>query len=58
MTNPIIQRIESFWYDCGQVVAERRNRGYALYRTGSATLVARLRHTGENDRVEVPYWWL
>ncbi len=58
MTDPIIQRIESFRCGRGQLVAERRNRGYTLYRAGSAALVARLRPTGQNDRVEVLYWSL
>ena len=35
MTDPIIQRIESFRCRRGQLVAERRNRGYTLYRAGS-----------------------
>jgi hypothetical protein len=58
MTDPIIQRIERFRCGRGQLVAERRNRGYTLYRAGSAALVARLRPTGQNDRVEVLYWSL
>jgi hypothetical protein len=37
----------------GQLLAERRNRGYTLYRAGSGALVARLRPTGQDDRVEV-----
>jgi hypothetical protein len=53
MTHPIIQRIESFPCRRGQLVAERRNRGYTLYRVGSETPIARLRPTGQNDRVEV-----
>ena len=66
MTDPIIQRIESFRRRRGQLVAERRNRGYTLYRAGSGTPIARLRPTGQNagqnagqnDRVEVLYWSL
>ena len=62
MTDPIIQRIESFRCRRGQLVAERRNRGYTLYRAGSGTPIARLRPTGQNagqnDRVEVLYWSL
>ena len=58
MTDPIIQRIESFQCRRGQLVAERRNRGYTLYRAGSGTPIARLRPTGQNDRVEVLYWSL
>ena len=58
MTDPIIQRIESFRCRRGQLVVERRNRGYTLYRAGSGTPIARLRPTGQNDRVEVLYWSL
>ena len=58
MSDPIIQRIESFPCCRGQLAAERRNRGYTLYRAGSATPVARLRPTGQNDRVEILYWSL
>ena len=42
----------------GNWVAERRNRGYTIYRAGSGTPIARLRPTGQNDRVEVLYWSL
>jgi hypothetical protein len=58
MTDPIIQRIESFQCRRGQLVAERRNRGYTLYRAGLGTPIARLRPVGQNDRVEVLYWSL
>ena len=58
MTDPIIQRIESFQCRRGQLVAERRNRGYTLYRASAGTPIARLRPTGQNDRVEVLCWSL
>jgi hypothetical protein len=58
MSDPIIQRIESFRCRRGQLAAERRNRDYTLYRADSGSPVARLRPTGENDRVEVLYWSL
>jgi hypothetical protein len=58
MSDPIIQRIESFRCRRGQLAAERRNRDYTLYRADSGSPVARLRPTGENDRVEVLYWAL
>jgi hypothetical protein len=61
-SDPIIQRIERFRYRRGQLLAERRNRGYTLYRASSGALVARLRPTGQDagqdDRVEVLYWSL
>ena len=49
---------KSFRCSRGQLVAERRNRGYTLYRAGSGTPIARLRPIGQNDRVEVLYWSL
>jgi hypothetical protein len=58
MADPIIERIESFRCRRGRLVAERRNRGYTLYRASSGTPIARLRPTGQNDRVEVLYWSL
>ena len=58
MTDAIIQRIENFRCRRGQRVAERRHRGYTIYRAGSGTPIARLRPTGQNDRVEVLYWSL
>jgi hypothetical protein len=41
-----------------QLVAERCNRGCTVYRAGSGTPIARLRPTGQNDRVDVLYWSL
>ena len=58
MTDPIVQRIEAFQSPRGQLRAEWQNRGYTLYRVDAGTRVARLRPTGEDDRVEVLYWSL
>jgi hypothetical protein len=58
MTGPIVQRIERSRCRRGQLIAERRNRGYTLYRAGSGTRIARLRPTKQDDRVEVIYWSL
>jgi hypothetical protein len=58
VTDPIIRRIETFHCRRGQLLAERRNRGDILYRASSGALVARLRPTGQADRVEVLYWSL
>ncbi len=58
MTDPIIQRVETFRCPRGQLVAERRNRGYTLYHKPSGRPVARLRPTGQDDRAEVLYWSL
>jgi hypothetical protein len=56
MTDPIVQRIEAFRSPRGQLRAERQNRGYTLYRADTGTRFARLRSTGQEDRVEVLYW--
>lgn len=56
--DPIIQRIERVRCRRGQLLAERRNRGYTLYRARSGALVARLRPTGQDDHVEVFYYSL
>jgi hypothetical protein len=58
MDDSIIQRIECFRCSRGILHAERRNRGYTLYRARSGALVARLRPTGSDDRFEVLYWSL
>jgi hypothetical protein len=58
MTDQIIQRIEGFHCRRGRLLAERRSRGYTHYRAGSGAPLARLRPTGQADRVEVLYWSL
>ena len=58
MSDSVIQRIESFRCRRGQLFAERRSRGYTLYHARSGAPVARLRPTGQADRVEVLYWSL
>jgi len=58
MNDPVIQRIEAFRCRRGALHAECRNRGYTLYRAASGAPVARLRLTGQDDRVEVLYWSL
>jgi len=58
MTDLIVERIEAFRSPRGQLLAERHNRGYTLYRADTGTRVARLRPTGQDDRVEVLYWSL
>jgi hypothetical protein len=58
MSDPSVQRIENFRCRRGRLSAERRNRGYTLYRASSGAPVARLRPTGQNDHVEVLYWSL
>jgi len=56
MTDPIIQRIETFPCHRGALLAERRNRGYTLYDAASGQPIARFRPAGQDDRVEVLYW--
>ena len=57
MTDPIIQRIETFRCARGPLTAEKRNRGYTLYHAVSGQPVARLRFIpGKDDRVQVLYW--
>jgi hypothetical protein len=58
MSDLIVQRIENFRCRRGPLSAERRNRGYTLYHAGSGAPVARLRPTGQDDRVDVLYWSL
>lgn len=58
MADPVIERIESFSFRRGRLLAERRNRGYTLYHVASGAPIARLRPTGKDERVEVLYWSL
>jgi hypothetical protein len=58
MTDMIIQQIEQFRCPRGELLAERRNRGYTLYDADSGAPVARLRPTGHEGRFEVLYWSL
>ena len=56
--DPIIHRIESFRCRRGQLLAERRNRGYTLNRASSGTLVARFGQScvhGTGGTVTL--WW-
>lgn len=58
MTDPIIQRVESFRCRRGSLLPERRNRGDTLYRATFGAPIARLRPTDRDDRVEVLFWSL
>ena len=58
MNDSVMQPIEAFRCRRGALHAECRNRGYTLYRAASGAPVARLRLTGQDDRVEVLYWSL
>jgi hypothetical protein len=54
--DPIFQRVESFHCRRGQLLAERRNRGYTLYLASTGAPVAHLGPTGQDDRVEALYY--
>lgn len=53
----ILERIEAFTKAKGGGVAIRKvAKGYSLYREDTGQPIARLRPTGEKDRVEVIWW--
>lgn len=59
MTNDdIIQLIETFDFDAGPVVVERRNRGFTLIHAETGAPIARLRPIGRDDLVDIRYWSL
>ena len=59
MTNDdIIQLIETFDFDAGPVVVERRNRGFTLIHAETGVPIARLRPIGRDDLVDILYWSL
>jgi hypothetical protein len=58
MTDDIIQQIERFPFPRGDVLVERRNRGYSLYHAASGAPVARLRPDPAGEHFEVLYWSL
>jgi hypothetical protein len=56
MTNDdIIQLIETFDFDAGPVVVERRNRGFTLIHAETGVPIARLRPIGRDDLVDILY---
>jgi len=44
------------WPVIKRSIAERRNRGYSLFRANTGAPIARLRPFGRDDRVELLYW--
>ena len=59
MTNDdIVQLIETFDFDAGPVVVERRNRGFTLIHAETGVPIARLRPIGRDDLVDILYWSL
>ena len=58
MADDIIQRVEYYRFARGNVLVERRKRGYSLYHADSGAPIARLRPNADDDCVEVLYWSL
>jgi hypothetical protein len=50
------ERIAAFAFPRGGVEVVRANRGYTLYSRRTGGPVARLRPTGQDDRVQVLWW--
>ncbi len=53
MTDAMRERIEAYAWPRGGVEVVRANRGYTLYSRRTGGSVARLRPTGQEDRVQV-----
>jgi hypothetical protein len=54
--DPMLERIEAFNHSRGGVVVRRAANGYSLYSERSGGPVARLKPTGEDDKVRVLAW--
>jgi hypothetical protein len=55
-SDPTRERIAAYRFPRGGVEVVRANRGYTLYSRRTGGPVARLRPTGEGDRVQVLWW--
>ena len=56
-SDPMLERLEAFNRDRGGgVVVRRAAKGYSLYSERSGGPVARLKPTGEDDKVRVLAW--
>ena len=55
-TDELRERIAAFAFPRGGVEVVRANRGYTLYSRRTGGPVARLRPTGQDDRVQVLWW--
>ena len=55
---PMIAIRYSYRFARGNVLVERRNRGYSLYHAESGAPIARLRPNADDGCVEVLYWSL
>jgi hypothetical protein len=51
--DPMLERIEAFTRRDGGMIVRRTARGYSLYSEHSGSPVARLKPTGEGDKVRV-----
>jgi hypothetical protein len=54
--DPVRERIAAHRFPRGEVEVVRANRGYTLYSRRTGGPVARLRPTGDGDRVQVAWW--
>ena len=54
--DPVRERIAAYHFPRGGVEVVRANRGYTLYSRRTGGPVARLRPTGDGDRVQVLWW--
>jgi hypothetical protein len=54
--DPVRERIAAHRFPRGGVEVVRANRGYTLYSRRTGGPVARLRPTGDGDRVQVARW--
>jgi len=54
--DPIRERIAAYRFPRGGVEVVRASRGYTLYSRRTGGPVARLRPTGDGDRVQVLWW--
>ena len=56
MNDPVLERIATYPWPRGGIVARRMNRGYSLFSARTGAPIARLRHLAESNRVEVLWW--
>ena len=53
----LLERIEAFHHAAsGEVVVRKAARGYSLFSARTGAPIARLRPTGEADKVQVLWW--
>ena len=53
MNDPVLERIATYPWPSGGIVARRMNRGYSLFSARIGAPIARLRPLAESNRVEV-----